>query len=206
MARKSLRGRHSRADQARNVATYGISVEKGTKGLVQSLRAPDCADVRPRDTMSNFLVRRVVLVFLFALVAATAIIHPAYAAGNDGTPDGRTELSTGPAEGFWFGLPVEVETNGGRSMPDGTINYDSVIGGSSLVVRADSDGATQIETILPNASAPRTYTYSLPSDYSAFLRPDGGVVAFSANSQQMQFRIERVKGVTCSTHRVRYSD
>ncbi|WP_102509495.1 hypothetical protein [Sanguibacter massiliensis] len=75
-------------------------------------------------------------------------------------------------------LPAEVEVESGVVSDDGTVVYESVDGGVDVAVQVMEDSSVRVMTVIPDANAPREYTYDLglPADAVVTEGDDGSML------------------------------
>lgn len=82
-------------------------------------------------------------------------------------------------------LPREVDVNPQQVAQDGTLVYTSRNAGTLVATQLIEDGSVRVHTILPNASAPRRYTYPLDLPSGATLRAleDGSIAVVDSSNK-----------------------
>lgn len=97
----------------------------------------------------------------------------------------------GADEALVVGLPSELNLEPAETASDGTVVYEATDEGSSAAVQMYEDGSMRVQTIIPDASAPSTYSYpvglpeggqiQIEEDGSAwFLNADGDLIGGAA--------------------------
>lgn len=88
---------------------------------------------------------------------------------------GEVSLSSPGRTSIVLALPEEVETADAVVAEDGTIVYASTTAlGAAVAVQALPDSVS-IQTVIPDARSPHSFTYELGEGVHPELRPDGGV-------------------------------
>lgn len=75
-------------------------------------------------------------------------------------------------------LPTDVDVRPAEVKPDGSILFDGFGPGDvDVEVRVYEDASVSVQTVIPNRSAPSTYTYrlGLPDHFVATTNPDGSI-------------------------------
>lgn len=88
--------------------------------------------------------------------------------------------------------PHELELAPGEISPDGTVVYESLVGGADFAVQALDSGAVRMQTIIHSEDDPLEYTYALADGFQPVEAADGTLVAyrFDEDGQFQAFVIE----------------
>jgi len=94
------------------------------------------------------------------------------------TVRGQTD---GEPQAFEAHLPKEIGVGDGSVAPDGTIVYGNEIGAVDAAVQVLDNGSVRVQTILQNATAPDSYTYTFGDQSTLAVGPEGEIAVLNTD-------------------------